>query len=665
MPKCILLLFCVALSTLPSAAQELESRDTRGRDFWLAFPPNDHPSNVDEAALNVYLSSDVSTQATVWARTRNGQIDERTFTIDAGSVVKVDFLPSFLELRTALYPTGSTGDAEIASPASVHVTSTDEITVYASIREERTSDAWVVLPTDALGTEYRVLSYPSDARADTVFVPILTTAYPSQFVVVATEDSTEITMELSTTGSRVDPNRSSRQVLLQRGESYLVQANVTVTRQNDDLTGSLIRSTKPVVVLSSHRRAQVPIRNDNASRDMLVEQVPSVDTWGKSFVVPPLNPPSDASTSGGTTTPRLRILAHTDSTQVSISPGASAVLSAGAVLDIPLTEAVTVTGSEPILVGIVDRTANEGAAGLNLSGDPSLIIVPPQEQFLTSYRIISIEPRSVVDPQYREHFITVSAPIGATITIDGQAIPPLSPLPTLPTYGYSHVTVASGAHVVASDSLCGVIAYGYGPAESYGYTGGMAFERLYQPTVALRVLDTTAAAGQGMALVVVVDTILQQPTFDALGIASLQATLSYDRTIFVPQAGGAPSQQQRGEISFNHTFDSIAIGDTVAVIPGTAVLGRIAVDTVTITSASWFDDAGQRVSPTVITRPGVVTISNICVAGGRTRLFDPFTTAPVVRIYDVMGREQSGLLPGFNIVVTTQGSQVTMKKVWH
>lgn len=411
-------------------AQQLEGRDTKGRDFWLAFPPNDHPSNVNEAALNVYLSSDVSTQATVWARTRNGQIDERTFTLDAGNVVKVDFLPSLLELRTASYPTGSTGDAEIASLASVHVTSANEITVYASIREEKTSDAWVVLPTDALGTEYRILSYPSDARADTVFIPLLTTAYPSQFVVVATEDSTDITIELSTAGSRVDPNRSSRQVLLQRGESYLVQANVTVTSQNDDLTGSLIRSTKPIVVLSSHRRAQVPILNDNASRDMLVEQVPSVDTWGKSFVVPPLQPPADAPTAGTVSAARLRILAHTDTTQVTITPGPSVVLAAGEVVDLPLTEAVTVTGSAPILVGIVDRTANDGAAGLNLSGDPSLIIVPPQEQHLTSYRIISIEPRSVADPQYREHVITVSAPIGATITIDGQAIPPLRPLPS-------------------------------------------------------------------------------------------------------------------------------------------------------------------------------------------------------------------------------------------
>lgn len=660
----MLMALCTGVVVMP--AQQLEGRDTKGRDFWLAFPPNDHPSNVDEAALNVYLSSDVNTQATVWARTRNGQIDERTFTVDAGSVVKVDFLPSLLELRTASYPTGSTGDAEIASPASVHITATDEITVYASVRELNTSDAWVVLPTDALGTEYRILSYPSDARADTVFIPILTTAYPSQFVVVATDDSTEVDIRLSTTGSRLDPAQNLRRITLQRGESYLVQADVTVTRQNDDLSGSLITSSKPVVVLASHRRAQVPIRNDNASRDMLVEQVPSVDTWGKSFVVPPLNPPSDAPASR-TTTPRLRIVAHTDGTQVTITPGTSVTIAAGEVVDLPLSEALTVQSSEPILVGIIDRTANGGTAGLNLSGDPSLIIVPPQEQHLTSYRIISIEPRTVATPFYREHFITITAPMDAVVTIDGQAIPPLSPLPSLPslpTYGYSHVAVASGSHVIASDSLCGVIAYGYGPAESYGYTGGMAFERLYQPTIALRVLDRQASPGMEVDLVVVVDTILQQPSVAALGIASLRATLSYDRTIFVPQTPGIPSQVQRGEIAFTHTFDSLAIGDTVAVLPGTAVLGRVVTDTLSIVATTWFTAEGEVVRPTVITTPGVMTITDVCEKGGRQRLFDPLGAAPIVRIYNVMGREIPALQEGLNLVVTTANGRTTAQKVW-
>lgn len=657
----ILLLCCTSIGM---CAQQLEGRDTRGRDFWLAFPPNDHPSNVDEAALNVYLSSDVNTTATVWARTRNGTIDERTFAVDAGTVVKVDFLPSFLELRSASYPSGSTGDAEIPSPASVHVTSTDEITVYASIRELNTSDAWVVLPTDALGTEYRILSYPSDARADTVFIPLLTTAYPSQFVVVATEDSTIVDITLSTAGSRVDPSQRVRSVRLERGESYLVQAQVTVAQQNDDLTGSLIRSSRPLVVLASHRRAQVPILNDNASRDMLIEQVPAVDTWGKSFVVPPLQPPADAPATSPTSSPRLRVLAHKDATDVTISPGSIITLNGGDVADVPLTEAVSVTSSEPVLVGIIDRTANEGQLGLNRSGDPSLIIVPPQEQHLTSYRIISIEPRTVADPFYREHFITVTAPLGALITIDGQPVPALTPLATLPSYGYAHVPVASGAHVVASDSLCGVIAYGYGPAESYGYTGGMAFERLYQPTIVLRVLDLEAAPGTPGDLVVVVDSVLEQASLNALRLSRVSGTLSYDRTIFVPQVPGSPSELQRGDLAFTHTFDSLNVGDTMAVIPGTVVLGRVAVDTVTIVSTAWFDVDEKPVSPTVRTQSGVVTVTDLCDAGGRVRLFDPLATAPVVRIYDVLGRQLPSIGDGFNLVVTTLQGRTTTQQVW-
>jgi hypothetical protein len=453
-------------------------------------------------------------------------------------------------------------------------------------------------------------------------------------------------------------------VRLERGESYLVQAQVTVAQQNDDLTGSLIRSSRPLVVLASHRRAQVPILNDNASRDMLVEQVPAVDTWGKSFVVPPLQPPADAPATSPTSSPRLRVLAHKDATDVTISPGSIITLNGGDVADVPLTEAVSVTSSEPVLVGIIDRTANEGQLGLNRSGDPSLIIVPPQEQHLTSYRIISIEPRTVADPFYREHFITVTAPLGALITIDGQPVPALTPLATLPSYGYAHVPVASGAHVVASDSLCGVIAYGYGPAESYGYTGGMAFERLYQPTIVLRVLDLDAAPGTPGDLVVVVDSVLEQASLNALRLSRVSGTLSYDRTIFVPQVPGSPSELQRGDLAFTHTFDSLNVGDTMAVIPGTVVLGRVAVDTVTIVSTAWFNVEEKPVSPTVRTQSGVVTVTDLCDAGGRVRLFDPLATAPVVRIYDVLGRQRPSIGDGFNLVVTTLQGRTTTQKVW-
>lgn len=209
-----------------------------------------------------------------------------------------------------------------------------------------------------------------------------------------------------------------------------------------------------------------------------------------------------------------------------------------------------------------------------------------------------------------------------------------------------------------------MIAYGYGPAESYGYTGGMAFERLYQPTIALRVLDRQASPGMEVDLVVVVDTILQQPSVAALGIASLRATLSYDRTIFVPQMAGMPSQVQRGEITFTHTFDSLAIGDTVGVLPGTAVLGRVVTDTVAIAAATWFNDAGEVVTPTGITLPGVLTITDICEAGGRPRLFDPLASAPIVRIYNVMGREIPGLQEGLNLIVTTANGRTTVQKEW-
>ena len=51
---------------------------------------------------------------------------------------------------------------ERAAPQHVHVESDADVTVYAMSQGDLTSDAFLILPTDALSTDYVVTSYTSD-----------------------------------------------------------------------------------------------------------------------------------------------------------------------------------------------------------------------------------------------------------------------------------------------------------------------------------------------------------------------------------------------------------------------------------------------------------------------------------------------------------------------
>lgn len=654
-----IILLIMMLGPCATLAQTLA--DSKGTDFWLAFPPNDHPQNGSVPQLVVFLSADVDADVVIHARDRNGKTDTISLNVPGGTISQQRFDVGRFELRGKDFPDGSTNDCERPMPTGIHITSSSEITVYALSRELNTSDAWIVLPTDVLGTTYRVMSYPSDGVVRTVFFfDVLTNAYPGQVVVMATEDSTTINLTIRTPTTSTGPGRQ-RTALLNKGQSYLLQTDVTIAELHDDITGSLIQANKPVAVISSHVRAQAPLIDDQASRDILVEQVPSVDTWGKNYIVGTLQQPADYLKAGQNDVTVMRILAHTDSTMVSLDGLPTWRLDEGDIWELPLTRPRTVVANHPVLVGIIDRSANRGGQTVNRTGDPSLTIVPPVEQFLSSYRMVSIEPQTT-NPFYTEHFLMLTVPTSAatSLLVDGSPIATaLTPIAGT-AYGFVNVPVQAGIHSVSCDSAFGIVAYGYGPAESYGYTGGMAFEKLYQPTITLRILDTTAAPGGSAAFVVVVDSLTEPASFAALRTRQADLTLDHDRTIFVPVTPLPPSLQQRGTVTASATFDSLNVGDTLTITSGTVVLGMLDSDTIRITNVQWFNDVGAPVAINTVTRDGTLTVTGLCLADG-TRLFDPLAAAtPRTRYFDVLGNElDAPSRHGITLVVTQRGNMIS------
>lgn len=477
--------------------------DSKGRDFWFTFLPNFHNAEDDIATdpllqrqhqLYIYIGAERPTTGTITFRNALGQTRTQSFTItDVRQLYSTSIYYRDQELR-GISNNGdpfnyTTSDNENVAPQSIHITANDDVTVYALNQANLTSDAFLVLPTDALAEDYVIASYNSDVTKTGSTQQVSTNSTPSQFAVVATDDSTIVYIT-----PRVQTPRNARRktdtVYLEKGDSYLVQADLRVG-VDPDLTGSLVRATKPVAVFAGHHRALLPLssRGTLASRDCLVEQMNPIRTWGKSAFIIPFVQASDEIDAGSDI---MRVVAAFDSTEVIIDGVLRRVINAGQFYEEGVTGAKEVETSRPSMVAQYKKSS--GAVSqfdFTRNGDPFMMLVPPAEQFMDAYRFISIQSYIyargpggqpiVVDSIYKEQWLNIVIPSTgiASLTLDGAPVNPgVFSFLAGGRYAWARIRMSDGVHAIQSDTTFGIYVYGYGLANSYGYIGGMAFRPL-------------------------------------------------------------------------------------------------------------------------------------------------------------------------------------------
>lgn len=495
----LLVQFCVCMLCAAVCAQAQVYPDSKGRDFWLTFPPNFHnnedslgfsPLDRLEHQLYIYVGSETPTTGTITIRNITGTSTTIPFSITNPAVL-FEYRTYYdgIELRGfnrggSLMPQNS--QAESPAPQSIHIQSASDVTVYAMNQARTTSDALLVLPTDALTGDYVVMSYNSDIRSFSD--PSAST--PSQFVVVATEDNTRV--EITPTANTSLYLRGDVIVeTLQQGESFLVQAAMDGP-DNADLSGSVVRANKPVAVFGSHQRATIPIAfiGQLASRDYLIEQMSPVGTWGKSAFVTPFAKSSNEIDLG---TDLYRVVAAFDSTAVIVDGAFQVLMNAGQVFESSLTRASAITTSRPALVAQFKKTTGQTGQPNQRIGDPLMMLVPPAEQFMNEYRFINVQSYEFAalndsTPIYEEQFLNIVVPtLGIPgLVLDGLPVSPgmFQPIGQTP-FSWTQLSMTDGVHHIKGDTTFGIYVYGYGIANSYGYIGGMAFRPLdtYPPVI--------------------------------------------------------------------------------------------------------------------------------------------------------------------------------------
>ncbi|TAL68652.1 MAG: T9SS type A sorting domain-containing protein [Bacteroidetes bacterium] len=462
--------------------------DTKGTDFWLTFPPNYHIGksnlrNKYDDSLYIFITSDKPTSGKIEYIGARGVPFTTLFSIpDPTRIFTFSIFYEDFELL-GFNNSGSLGNrnnSEIVTREYFHITSDYEVTAYAHNQANMTSDACLILPTDILGNNYFIMSYNSDGNINSYSGSLSSSSTPSQFVILATEDNTNVTI-IPKQETQYN-NRNTQNILLNKGEAYLVQAKITISSLKTDLTGSEVHSDKPVAVFAGHQRSTLPnnFTTTYPTRDYLLEQMPAIETWGQNALIIPYQQPYNITSDGSD---KFRILSANDNTKLYINDVFKANIDKGEFYEDDITGPAHVKASAPVLVAQFKQSSDLTRNISNNNGDPFEMLIPPVEQFMNNYRVINTQANqySNAEKVYEEQYITIVAPNVslASVRLDGNPIPTSNFLP-VPTsnYFYTNERVSDGVHTISCNEKIGVYVYGYGDANSYGYVGGMSMERM-------------------------------------------------------------------------------------------------------------------------------------------------------------------------------------------
>lgn len=455
--------------------------NSEGTHFVVGFMKNEESTSICAEVYprysrqNIMLASRFATQVTV--------------TYPNGSVQSITLAP--FRIRSLSLNDEQYECLEEICTKSFTITSAEPISVYCFSSKTHTSDGYLALPVSSWGTEYVTANYFVDHYSDTSIVPDECMIHPrgGEFAIISAEDGTEVTV--TTTADTRSNQRAGVPITrrMAKGEIWMIEDGGTV-RGGSDITGSTIRSTKPVGVLSGHVRTGVQYWFD--SKDHLIEMLPPVKDFGKRHILVPFGG------RGGGDLVRVisSVPGQTDITFYSSMTTLSYPSLQGVgdyrEINIRANEVSVITTTEPVLVAHYSKS---NGADISSLFDPDMVVVTPEEQFANSaiFQTMPNGSGGSGNLQFDQHYVTI---VGEkekfeTLRINDQ---PLSTFPgvvakdVVPTLEDEFVWLTArlpgnAAFVIQGEAKFGGYVYGLGEFDSYAWPVGAG--NAYNP------LDTT------------------------------------------------------------------------------------------------------------------------------------------------------------------------------
>lgn len=392
------------------------------------------------------------------------------------------------------------------------------------------NDATLLKPTEALtpvGDDltpaYVALGWPqtiaNSSDPDTNFSPQNPVSLRAFLTLVGTTPNTHVRVESTTRilgGGKVPPTPLGGTLDFDLGAFDVL--NLETDDFNADFTGSVVSSNNALVVFSGSEASDAPFFDKLIDRkccaDHLEEQLDPIRTAGQSFVATVSPNRTVALANAGAPIGAaqqleyFRVLAVT-AAQTHVTTSLSGEFQAfdlpgrGSFVTIPSSTHFTLESDAPVMLSSVSPSQQDANVPTGLpGGDPSLVIMPPLEQFRSSYVFLTPD-------KYSFDFVRIVAPRGATVVFDGRSVDEIDgcqvsdadgitdearrksvgPSPFLvyacqlsfPIIDPNKLSLSSGVqndgvHRVEASTKVGVVVDGFDSYVSYAYAAGTELE---------------------------------------------------------------------------------------------------------------------------------------------------------------------------------------------
>ncbi len=456
--KFLVALFFTGFATGLLAQTEICRKSTEGTEFWFGFMESRHYQ--DYHFLEITVTSKESATFEIFIGPDEIPFGE-TYTLTAN-------LPRQVEIPWELVE--STGSEEIQDKG-IHLISEKPVNVYALNWSQNSADVAVIYPVGSLGTEYFAMCYYPDID---LINPVTGNGRNSEFLIVATEDGTNVEITPSRVTHKNFPEDSTFSVLLNKGQTFQVQSeNIVGTHieGQGDLTGSYISASKPVAFYSGSLSTRVP--TGQCCWDHLFEQIPPLHSWGLEYYLIPLKTRQQD---------RYRIMAAHNNTTLFITGRNPVTLQSGQFEELVVNhdDPKRVLADNPVMVAQFSQSRDVDSNFTGGDGDPFMIILSPVNQSKNEATFVAYESPDLGIEGYQgisKYFVNIVTPTSEVenIRLNGESVETeFQPLPGN-NFSFAQLKIEAGSNQIKNiNENAGFLAnaYGFGGVESFGYGVG-------------------------------------------------------------------------------------------------------------------------------------------------------------------------------------------------
>ena len=366
------------------------------------------------------------------------------------------------------------------------------IAVFGQNEEVASNDGYVALPiiSRPAGSSYEYIGASVHRDAGTAGE-----AKDSVILIIGTENDTQIIVEpasqltagishsLAPNGRFFNNPAFTNTVIIQRFQTFYLQV------RGGDISGTRIMTNKPVSVFSGHECANIPLTSEPC--DMLIEQVPPVDTWGTEVVTIPLITRSADTikvfaSQASTTISVIR----TDISSGMVTSDPSFTLDRNGFMELVISDYTLIQSNNPIGVFQFSRSFRTDNV---LNSDPFMLWVSSCEQYSDSYVVapLPFDPsiEGTVDGRVAYvNYTNIAIPVeyfnASMITVNNNPVD-ASDFRAIrrsdnSIWGYgARLTLDEGAQVIRHqdpNAALSVTMYGFSNQQSWGCTGGTGLD---------------------------------------------------------------------------------------------------------------------------------------------------------------------------------------------